>query len=270
MIKQFLYSLAGGLLSLLLFGLGSLISRRFAPACLRENLAGLDLEAAKLLFDKAERRECIAVPVIAGLLTFPLAHLLHFVNVTVFSPAINPAYDGRRWEWWLLAALLIALAASLPASLAFIRWSLGQDFSTVEYYASLREGIDPKRDMILWSLILLALAIPASWAAWNNGIVIDELGVRCRLAWFKSDQAYDEVQTIETTDVPAAQGAGARRVLRIHFRTGLPVSLSANMSHAWGRPERGLTLADLPRIEGYIRERMPDVSESRSAGTKSP
>lgn len=250
-MTHLLQSVVGASISLLLLALGTLLSRRFAAASQSGMMTLEEVMASGQRLSQLERKATLAGIVTIWALTYPLAYLLHMLNTRLLSPAVNPAYDGRRMEWWLLSGLTLGAAAGMPVVRAVARWLWACDPDLVDRYVATLHGVNFRRANFVWATIFIVLAIVAGYAAWNNGIVIDERGVTVRLGWFYSHRTFQDVESVERSiSMTQSNDQKGRQIVRIRFRVGKPGTLTLDENEKQRCP------ADLDRIEAYVRQRM--------------
>jgi len=189
--------------------------------------------------DRAVRKGQLASLTFFALCTYPFAHVLFWLNTRVFDVAPNAVFDGRRMEWWLVPGMVIAGALSLLFVPMFARAAASVERDRLDRYLATQDGVDPTRSSVVWCLLLASLTIPVGWMAWSNGILIDERGVSVRLGWYHDVRAYVDVSSVDR--------CVAAEAVRIHFRTGKPVTIRDGRTRV--SPE------DADRIATYVAQR---------------
>lgn len=249
MNRSIAQTLLGVVASITFYFLLRVVTRVFAPANRSDLLTDEEMAGLKDVFERVEHRAHLVTlcMLVVPMVSFTLG--LSFLNDQVFFPAINAVYDGRRWEWWCGSGLVMSLSLGFWLHWRIVRRRTGPSFTLYVQFATTRDQSDPKKNMIVWTLMLLLMAIPFGWAGWNNGIVVDQRGIAVRMGWYSASHTYDDVVRIERfTAKRSADGeATPREGVRVRFCQGVPVRIYEKSQCRYS--------AGLDAIAEYVSER---------------
>ncbi len=242
--------------------LARVAARVFAPVDRSQLLDSAEMARVKCLFVHVERQAGLAMLCVLVALPIPIALVLAWLNNRVIFPMLDGAYDGRRWEWWCGAGFASSLSLAFWIQWRLIRRRTGSRFPLYLQFAATRDRANPEKNVIIWVLMLLLMAVPFGWAAWNNGIVVDQRGITVRLAWYSVRHAYEDVVRIEQfASCSAAAGGTGIPAVRVSFGQGTPVTILENSrcNHSAGIP----AIADYVSVRSLVPVSRQSVQPAR-------